>query len=223
MPENHSNNTSLLLKHLPSIYQEDTFLCRFLLAFEKVLLGRADQVLFEYKGLEEIIANIASLFEADKTPEGFLEWLASWTALSLRADLSVEKQREFIANIVQLYKNRGTKQNLWKLLHIFLEDNTGLDITEPGAYEMQIGEHATIGEDTYLGGGPPHFFCVTIAIREASPELLARQQEIARALIDLEKPAHTYYDLKISFLTMQIGVRNRSQIGVSTLLGTDKG
>ncbi len=46
---------------------------------------------------------------------------------------------------------------------------------------------------------------------------MQRQNQIIRALIDLEKPAHTAYDYFPTHTTMQIGVH--SQIGVDTLLG----
>jgi phage tail-like protein len=206
---------SRLLEYLPAIYQEDPFLGQFLLAFEKVLLGRADEVDLNHSGLEEEVAGLAELFDPQRTPEDFLPWLAGWTAFTLRADLDVAKQRAFLAQIVQLYRRRGTKQNLQDLLGIF---TVGIPtVTETAAAEFQIGVHSTIGQDTYLAGGPPHFFRVVIRLPRATPEAQERQMEIARALIELEKPAHTSYELEVSFPSMQIGVY--STVGVDTLLG----
>ena len=54
-------------------------------------------------------------------------------------------------------------------------------------------------------------------LRELDRVQLHHEERIA-ALIDLEKPAHTFYDLDLQFPTMQIGVT--STIGVDTLLGT---
>jgi phage tail-like protein len=199
---------------LPEIYQTDPVIDRFLLGFEKVLLGRQDDVAFCYKdgslvdestkdnpdicyyGLEETIAGLATLFDPQQTPEKFLSWLASWTALSLRADLPSSVQRSFIADIIQLYRFRGTKENLQKLLGIFIKGSP--TITEIGV----------------------HIFRVTILLPKElqdKPKDLARQLEIARSLIELEKPAHTDYELiQIFQSTMQIPVR----VGVDTLLGT---
>lgn len=216
MTTNDARSPSRLLRYLPAIYHEDPFVGQFLLAFEKVLLGRDDDVDFPPKGLEEIIDGLAALFDPRETPQEFLTWLAGWTALSLRADLDVTKQRDFIANIIQLYRWRGTKQNLQDLLSIF---TVGIPkISEVSAAEFQIGEHSTIGEDTYLGGGPPHFFRVTIALPRATTGVQERQMEIARALIELEKPAHTYYEPNFEFPSMKIG--KYSTVGVDTLLGT---
>jgi phage tail-like protein len=205
------------LNHLPAVFREDEFLAHYLAAFEKILFGRDDLIEFEDEGLEETIARIAEFFDPAKTPEDFLEWLACWVALSLRADMTVVKQRLFIGKIVQLYKKRGTRANLQELLEIFLKGTPSVE--EPDVHEMQIGEQSTIGEDTYLGGGPPHFFQVTISLARPSPEFLTRQLQTARALIDLEKPAHTYYKLTTRFPTIQIGCS--STIGINTIIGTE--
>jgi phage tail-like protein len=196
---------SSLLQYLPAIYREDPFLGGFLLAFEKLLFGLDDGVdlpatraAYPRAGLEQTVAAIATFFDPYKTPEDFLPWLASWTAFSLRADLATEKQRHFLANIISLYRRRGTKENLVDLLKIF-----------------------TIGKPTVteiLHGNPPHFFTVTLTLERALPEVQLRQIAIALALVELEKPAHTNFELHPEFLGMQIGVT--STIGKDTQIGS---
>src|ERR1041384_5225074 len=99
---------SSLLEYLPAIYQEeidqetgqpDPFLGQFLLAFERVLTAEDDPKL-QFKSLETTIANIATLFDPQQTPDEFLPWLASWTAFSLRADLDFDQQRDFLSKII---------------------------------------------------------------------------------------------------------------------------
>jgi phage tail-like protein len=229
--------TSGYLQNLPAIFSEDPFLGHFLLAFEQVLTGLpglADRDPVPPFGLEEIIAAIATLFDPkaswdDILPEQerqaeFLQWLAGWVALGLRADWNPAQKRDFLANIVPLYRGRGTKDNLVELLRIY----TGLSpvITEPTETDFQIGVHSTIptkteiqngvAVDTQIGGSVPHLFHVSVTI--PSFDTLQRQIQIATALIELQKPAHTEYTLKVVHDTMQIGVR--STIGVNTLLGT---
>jgi phage tail-like protein len=219
-----------LLQYLPAIYREEPFVGQFLRAFEKLLLGRDDGVATTDAprpaaggeadaqetarrdrsvdrtlpdappALERTAAGIATYFDPHRTPADFLPWLASWTAFSLRADLEPAKQRDFIAHIIPLYRGRGTKRNLEQLLSIF-----------------------TIGRPTVteaLGGGDaPHFFSVTVATAaRPKPEAQQRQLAIVRALIELEKPAHTDFELKWDFPSMQIG--KVSTVGVDTLLGT---
>jgi phage tail-like protein len=179
---------SEFLQYLPTIYSEDPFAGRFLLAFEEVFLD-----------LESTVARLANFFTPHAAPKEFLPWLAKWTAFSLRADLDENQQRDFIANVIQLYRWRGSKANLQRLLKIF------------------TGGEAVVTEDA----GTPHYFYVALSLpkewREKPVEFLGRKKEIAYDLIDLEKPAHTYYKLDFIYPSMQVGVR--STVGKDTVLG----
>jgi len=220
--------TSSYLKDLPAIFSEDPFLGHFLLAFEQVLTGLPDVPGHEpvpALGLEEIIARMSTLFDPKASwdailPEEerqteFLQWLAGWVALGLRADWTDAQKREFLAKVVSLYRKRGTEKNLVELLRIYTIFSPIISGTEEN--EFQIGVHSTIGVDTFINGTAPHFFRVSVTMPDPDPATLRRQEEIATALIDLQKPAHTDYELKIAVDTMQI--RDRSTIGVNTLLG----
>ena len=212
-------SASRLANYLPAVYQENDFIGRFLSAFEKVLLGRAPEQGVDpgFPGLEESIAGLVGMLDPREAPEGFLEWLAGWTSFTFRADLDAGKQREFLANVIQLYRRRGTKANLKKLLEIF---TIGIPaITEADVGELQVGVRSTIGVDTSLGGGSPHFFRVTIALPRGPEATQNRQMAIAYSLIEMEKPAHTDYHLIVNYPSMQIG--KHSTIGVDTLLGTE--
>lgn len=208
---------SSLVEYLPAIYEEDLLLARFLRAFEALLIaeGAMESV---SKSLEQKIAEIPELFNPRNTeivPAKFLPWLASWTAFTLRADLPEQTQREFIANIIQRYRWRGTLKNMQELLSIFVVGNH--KITETTAGEFQIGKHSNVGVDTWLGGGPAHFFEVTISLPRSDTKTIERQKKIASSLIELEKPAHTFYSLQTRHPTIQIGVY--STVGVDTLIG----
>ena len=253
---------SSYLHDLPAIFSEDPFLGRFLLAFEQVLTGVEGSETPPQKSLEEILANIAKLFnpleireivadiaKLSTPPSGeafefleiekeFLQWLAGWTALSLRADWTPEQQRAFLANIVRLYRFRGTKDNLVELLKIY---TGGLDVNviEPKdtpfqirkplvigfntQIPLQIGEEPlVIGVNTQIGGAIPHYFRVEVKLPYPDRELLERQYKIVSALVDLQKPAHTYYDLTLLYETIQIGNPERSILGKNMLIGNLK-
>jgi len=171
---------SSYLNYLPAIFQSDEFLDRFLLAFETVLSGQADP---NYVGLEETIGNLASIFDANTTPEEFLPWLASWVSLSLRADWDAATKRSFIREIVSLYRLRGTKAGLARMLEIY------------------TGQPVEINDDFQQIA---HYFQVKLTLGDTDLDRLRRQQEIARAIIDQEKPAHTFYALKIGVPTMRL-------------------
>ena len=216
MSANAKQPPSVLLDYLPAVYQEDAFLGQFLLAFEKLLLGPGDEAKVSSEGLEAKIAGIATLFDPFVTPEEFLPWLAGWTAFSLRADLETPQRREFISKIIRLYRRRGTLRNLQDLLEVFVKGKHR--ITETTSDQLQIGVSSTVGVNTWIGGGPPHFFTVTISLPRADRSTIERRIEIARSLIDLEKPAHTLYALSVKHPSLKIG--EHSTIGVDTLLGT---
>jgi phage tail-like protein len=213
---------SSYLRSLPGIYQQDAergaFIGRYLKIFEKILAGIEDGVLAgttRIEGIEQIIARIYGFFDPSTAPKDFLSWLASWMALMLRDDWEEVKKRRLLGRIMSLYRIRGTKKALEEYIRIYVVEG-GVEITEVVA-PLQIGVTSTIGEDTYIGGGPPHFFVITVTLPEPDLELKARREAAVRAIIDLEKPAHTYYELITIVPTLQIG--KFSTIGKDTLLG----
>lgn len=209
LPEIRVDTPSSLLDYLPAIYRE-RFLGRYLSAFEKILLGRNDEAQPEHlNGLEETIDAIALYFDPNKTPQEFLSWLAGWAALSLRADLDVDKQREFIAQIIQRYRRRGTKDNLIRLLTIF----TGITPT--------IDENAR-PSSANAPVGSAYFFKVSIRMASPQPDEVNRQRAIARSIIEMEKPAHTSYELDMNFAGIRLGsYADRTQPGYHATIGKD--
>jgi len=220
---------SSYLKYLPAVFQQDddsgaSFLGRFLLAFEHVLSGLGDTA---PKGIAEKVAGLYRFFDplSDLTADfggdpasenARLEWLAGWVALSLRADLTDVQRRDFVARAASLYPLRGTKQGLEKFIAIY--SRLGATINELTS-AMQIGVHSQVGVDTQLDGGAPYCFRITIRLAETDPAKIAGHRQIITAILDMEKPAHTYYTLSESDLqtpTLQIGIH--SQVGVDTLL-----
>jgi len=246
-----TGQASSLLNYLPAIFQEDSeanqpnFLGRFLLAFERIILGLGEvSSEVPQPGLEEILGggNItdssgttqlagvyryfepgANLSASQHTPSDFLPWLASWVALTLRDDWEENKKRLLIARAAQLYRLRGTKRGLEEALIIYTQ--TGVQTTSDVGVQVnelntpfQVGVHATIGKDTILDGGAPFFFWVQIVLPTANPERRRQQQEIVTAIVDLQKPAHTDYRRPITVVTPVFRIDVNSTVGIDTLL-----
>ena len=220
---------SSYLDYLPAIFQENagadgvTFLGRFLLAFESVLSGlrNGDPV-----GLEETIDGFATYLDPDQTPKDFLPWLANWVALTVWGDWDEAATRRFIDQVVSLYHQRGTRVGMEAMLRAYTgvtsaqdQHATTIEIDDLQA-PMQIGNPASsiVGVNMVLDGGRPFYFVVRLKLAIANQTLLEHQRKLVRAIIDQEKPAHTYYHLDISVPTMQVGFA--STVGVDTLLGT---
>src|SRR5262245_41297213 len=121
--------------------------------------------------------------DPDSTEPEFLPWLANWVALSLRADWNVATRRSFIGQIVPLYGLRGTKEGLRRMLSLY----TGREVEIDDGFDQL-----------------PHYFQVRLRLLVADPGLIRRTQQIARAIIDQEKPAHTFYALQIATPTMRL-------------------
>lgn len=244
MTEQQERRLSSYLAYLPAIFQPadgagddggGEFLGRFLLAFEQVLTGLGDR---DEPGLEELLDGITnggrpvlaglqryfdpggSLDDSEedlryrRAPREFLGWLARWVALSLRADMDEASQRALIAQAVSLYRLRGTRLGLEKMIQIYTTLPPRIDELST---MFQLGVTSTVGVDTWLDGGGAHFFLVTLQFLDPDLEARARKRELARAIIDMEKPAHTYYELQEIQPIFRIGVN--STVGVDTLLG----
>lgn len=193
-----SGNNSDYTQYLPATLQADDLVDRFLLAFEQILTGSdfpseinpdiIDRSSSHPPGLEAVIESIHTYFNPDLTPEEFLPWLASWVALSLRNDWKTPTKREFIKQIVPLYRLRGTQDGLAQVLSLYLKS-------------VKLPENVTIYEEDYF---PDHYFQVELRLPKLESSRYWQQVRIARAIIDQEKPAHTYYGLKIQVPSMQI-------------------
>jgi phage tail-like protein len=194
---------SSYLDHLPAIFRQEPFVGRFLLAFERVLTSTDAQ----QPGLETTISHLADYLDPTTTGAEFLPWLAGWVTLSLRADWDETTKRSFIQQIVPLYRLRGTKAGLQRML------------------ELYTGQRPDIDDDFEQSA---HFFQVRLRLTEPDPDLLQRKQEIARAIIDQEKPAHAFYALQVAVPTMRLVSKTLHEqtnaplliLGENTLLGT---
>jgi phage tail-like protein len=166
-----------------------------------------------FDGLAAKVDNVARFLDPMTTDVEFLPWLSGWVALTLRADLSVDTQRSFLQEIVSLYQKRGTRGGLQRMLAIYTDQPVEVD----DDFEQV-----------------PHFFQVRLTLRESDPRLLRQIQQIARAIIDQEKPAHTFYGLQVAVPTMRLvsrALQRREKsaqrtvpellvLGENTLLGT---
>ena len=237
------NEESKYIKFLPGVFREDdesvgaNFMGRFLNAFERALAGDADDPNGP-QGVEELLDNIQGYFDPTVAPPQFIDWLASWVALELEQsrdwmqdDFGLTRQtedqlqpltapretrnRRLIQDATSLYRTRGTKAGIEDYLKLYAGDiNVVLNkLTEL----FTVGITSTVGSGAMIGERP-HYFQVQITVPAPNPAVLADYKRSVRAIIDSEKPAHTFYDLVIDTPTMQISPTG-SQVGVNTLLG----
>lgn len=220
---NNEEKDSKYIQCLPSIYQRNkdkpasAFLGDFLKAFEKILSGIEDGVNIDgkpVKGIEEILDNLHDYFDPNETPADFLNWLASWVALTLKEDKTwiEEKKRQLISRIVPLYQKRGTREGLEEYLKIYVGEGVSvLDDIGP----FRIGVSSRVGVDTYIEGLAPYFFIVDVTFAP-NPKLIEEKMRAVKEIIDIEKPAHTFYKVNTHITTLRVGY---SRVELDTLLG----
>ena len=123
--------TSSYLRYLPPVlWEQGTLPSAFslgamLLIFEKILTGIEDDstgILHEdhqHPPIEETIAILYQLFDPWRTPAAFLPWLASWLGLTLIPTWDEYQCRKAIAEITQIYRQRGLKAALQQYLSLY--------------------------------------------------------------------------------------------------------
>ncbi|BBM87982.1 phage tail protein [Candidatus Uabimicrobium amorphum] len=145
--------------------------------------------------------------------EEFLFWFAGAVSLTLRKQWSIHKKRQVIAEIIPLYRMRGTKIGLEKYLSIYIGEK--IRITE-SIKPMYLGENTVVGGAFTLEGAP-YFFDVYVTLKRMPVHELRMTIKSLIEIIETEKPAHTNYKLHIDMPT--IDVEKHSRIGVDTILG----
>jgi phage tail-like protein len=180
------------------------------LVFKKAPAGvkEGDEITVSYllsvpvpPSLEQYIDSVHTYFDPNPDENlfidanrDFLPWLAGWVALSLRDDWDESTKRQFIAGMVPLYRQRGTKAGLKKILGLYLKSLGFSENVEVFEFEQR-----------------PYYFQVQLDLGYFSPALYWQQVRIAQDIIDREKPAHTYYGLKIRVPTMRIPIPSLGQ------------
>jgi phage tail-like protein len=217
------NAVSGYVAHLPAILQQGSFMGRFLLAFEAVLSGGVKKPEgFSGAlplGLEEMLDDISSYFTPDEAPELFFPWLSQWVARSISDDWSLNAKRNMLSQAVSLYKTRGTRQGIQDVLNICLERSAT-------ANSSAVTNGATVTE--VHDDDRPHYFEVTLVVTERKPAELAKKARQVRAIVDQEKPAHTYYSLTIQYPGLRVNNDPKGNpddgpgviVGETTVLGT---
>ncbi|MCL6590411.1 MAG: phage tail protein [Firmicutes bacterium] len=230
MNQKNPSKSSKYLYYLPGIYHTagtnigaPEFLGRFLLAFEKLLSGIDDGVKVNQKplkGIEEILDFIFEYFDPAGTPAEFLPWLAGWVALTLRegAGWNEAKKRRLIAQIVPLYKKRGTLEGLEEYLQVYFNEGEGVKISISEFLKpLRVGYTSTVGLNTVVGEGRPYYFQIYMKIPINDRLLLEKKARAINDIIIQEKPAHTYSMLILKVPMMQVAVH--STVGEDTLVG----
>jgi phage tail-like protein len=135
------NHNSSYLQYLPIIFHDSDFLNRFLQILEAI-----------WEPLEQRQDHCEMYLDPRTCPTSFLPWFASWFDLEVTPYLPEARLRPLIAEAVELYRWRGTKYGLARMIEVC----TGLkpEITEtpsaPFVFRIKIrlpeDRGASVGE-----------------------------------------------------------------------------
>lgn len=173
---------------LPSIYQENDFLKRFLYGFQVTMLTQKERV--EHSN---------ELFIPEKTDA--INWLASWFGVSFGV-AKEDAQRKMLYKIIELYKIRGTKEYLIEIIKIF----TNIEVT---IIERYVPEY--IIKENYSDKSDVDFTkAFTVRIKDKISNDIEEEKKILQSIkiiLNREKPAFSsaYIDYRFLHIKEIIG------------------
>jgi|GEM_PF-981464 len=252
-------NASQYLRFLPEILRGDDaagdFLGGYLKIFEALLSGRDEPAAADVPAIERTIDSLPRLMDPALTPvdevvvaaapapplltSPFLDFLGRWVALTFDQNWALDKRREWLRRIVPLYKQRGTFAGLSAYLAMFVGAQARIE--EPdGGFIVGTKPSSIVGVSTFIAGAPAYYFRVRLTYGFfPTPFDFTTWKNLrrsTRAIVDLEKPAHTYYTLRASAPGIIVGGpnhggpnaanpalrgRGRATIGRDTLIWND--
>jgi phage tail-like protein len=217
------------LSYLPAVFgRRDpatptgaTFLERFLAMFE----GRLTRIEARY----EAVARLLNPHAAD---DAWLDFLAGWFDLVLDPRWPRARRAALLAQIVELYRLRGTREGMLRTVEVF----TGHRPALIEGFQIRPRTGMILGCAGVLGCAPLGGLDVDAAASEALLAAYAHRIDLVAhidddcdvstaapaiaALIDAIKPAHVDVQLRVASASSRIGLE--STIGLDFVLGGDR-
>jgi phage tail-like protein len=231
------------LRYLPAIYERDesrdSFLERALALFESLLADVEGN-------LNDLPMLFDPRAAPDYIPGSWLDWLSGWLVFKLEENWATTKRRLSLASAFEVLGRRGTVHGLRQFIAWYADIDVAIEEPARYASIWSLGDNSTllgfttmlaaaeaqgavlgttatvngshlIGEADYgvpLFEDLAHRFCVRVAAAELSAP---GAMDTLRRIIELEKPAHTSYQICIVEPNMRVGMQAR--LGVDAIIG----
>ncbi len=180
------------LQYLPMIYEDDEFMGRYLMIFERML-----------EPIETRINNMADYFDPQLMPENILAYMADVLDLDFDPNWPEDRRRRMVAMGIQMHRLRGTKRGLQQILEIYTGGQ--VQIVERTAQSMKVGAGSKLGIGMALGhDNQPNTFQVNMWVdppagvsgkaKTAYKKQMAKEM---KTVINAHIPAQATYELSL--------------------------
>jgi phage tail-like protein len=211
----HYPRFSYLERYLPATYRDDVTSASFLDRF----LANAEGIATTVEGR---IAAAHLFFDPAVAPPESLDWLASWFDLALDPAWDDATRRLLITNAMEFLRWRGTVHGIGTALALALEPHPDLFAAGGPA----CARRARIVEmyQTRTDPATPAVHRFRVLLPVAVPSGTADEDErfdrdtrmrLAQRIVELEKPAHTVFDVKFYWDAFRVG---EARLGLDTLI-----
>jgi phage tail-like protein len=193
-----------LLSYLPAVYQEEEssrdFMERYLSLFGTL-----------FDSVDEEIDNMAVQFDRERVEGRQLRWLGSWLGLDSDDHWRDEKVRSLIRAAPELYRYRGTRRGIEKLVETFTGEPPL--IVEPAQFKAMRDQADMRMLTDRLYSDNPFAFTVLLNHGQASSD---KERVLLRSLIEEHKPAYT--EVRLVWLQPWMYLDLQTYLGINTVL-----
>lgn len=154
-------------ERLPGLYRDDDFAQRLTAAFDETMAP-----------VLAALDNFSAYLDPTLAPVDFLQWLAGWVGVALDENWPLERQRDLVARVAELYRRRGTAGALAEQVALYA--GTVPEVIESGG----VAWSATPGED--LPGSDEPNLVVRVSVADPSDVDIGRLE----AIVAEARPAH---------------------------------
>jgi phage tail-like protein len=193
-----------LLSYLPAVYQEEEssrdFMERYLSLFGTL-----------FDSVDEEIDNMAVQFDSERVEGRQLRWLGSWLGLDSDDHWRDEKVRSLIRAAPELYRYRGTRRGIEKLVETFTGEPPL--IVEPAQFKAMRDQADMRMLTDRLYSDNPFAFTVLLNHGQASSD---KERVLLRSLIEEHKPAYT--EVRLVWLQPWMYLDLQTYLGINTVL-----
>lgn len=196
-----------IMEYLPAFYRENKhnhdFLSRFLGIYQSLIYDLQDQ-----------IETVSSYFDPDYVEDKFLLWLSEWVSADIPVSWKKEKIQKFIKISFSLYKEKGTKKGLERLIEFY----TGKKPIIIEAWEIKEQSDPSVYCESYQPLYKDDIYSFFVLIEETCIHTL-EDFEMVKQLVEKYKPAYT--NAIVILLKQCIVLGQYSYLGINTRFSED--